>query len=139
MTLNPEPVILAFGGQESVFVGLSNQVYQSSKLLRGHLDACNEILTSLGFESLYPAIFQPGRVSNLKALHAALFAIQYASAKAWIDSGLKISAVVGHSFGQITALCISGVLSLTDALKLVFERASIIAQYWALSQALCYP
>ena len=130
VTPNPEPVVLVFGGQESVFVGLSNQVYQSSKLLREHLDACNEILISLGFESLYPAIFQLTRVSNLKTLHAALFAIQYASAKAWIDSGLKVSAVVGHSFGQITALCISGVLSLTDALKLACGRASIIAQHW---------
>jgi malonyl CoA-acyl carrier protein transacylase/acyl carrier protein/SAM-dependent methyltransferase len=130
VTPNPESVVLVFGGQESLFVGLSNQVYQSSKLLRGHLDACNEILISLGFESLYPAIFQLTRVSNLKTLHAALFAIQYASAKAWIDSGLKVSAVVGHSFGQITALCISGVLSLTDALKLACGRASIIAQHW---------
>jgi malonyl CoA-acyl carrier protein transacylase/acyl carrier protein/SAM-dependent methyltransferase len=127
---SPEPMILIFGGQESEWIGLSNHVYQSSKLLRNHLDACNQILISSGFKSLYPAIFQLTRVSNLTTLHSALFAVQYSSAKAWIDSGLKVSAVVGHSFGQLTALCISGVLSLADALKLVCGRASIMAQHW---------
>ena len=129
-TPSPKPIILVFGGQESESIGMSEHVYQSSKLLQYHLDTCNEILTSFGFESLYPVIFQQAPISNLVALHSALFAIQYSSAKAWIDSGLKVSAVVGHSFGQLTALCISGVLSLADALKLVCGRATIMAKHW---------
>lgn len=54
-----------------------------------------------------------------------LFAMQYAAAKSWLDSGLdtKVAAVVGHSFGEITALCISGVLSLEDTVKFVAGRA----------------
>lgn len=69
-------------------------------------------------------------VSNLVTLHAALFSVQYSSAKAWIDSELEVSAVVGHNFGQLTVLCISGTISLPDALKLVAERASIMLRYW---------
>ncbi|KAF5857101.1 hypothetical protein ETB97_006245 [Aspergillus alliaceus] len=129
-TPSPKPIVLVFGGQESESIGLSENVYQSAKLFRHHLDACNEILVSSGFEGLYPAIFQQTPVGNLTTLHSALFAIQYASAKAWIDSGLKVNAVVGHSFGQLTALCVSGVLSLADALKLVCGRASIMAKHW---------
>lgn len=125
-----KPVILVFGGQESDFIGLSEEVYQSSSLLRHHLDDCNKNLLSLGFESLYPAIFQQTPVSNLVTLHSALFSIQYASAKAWVDCGLAVSAVVGHSFGQLTALCISGVLSLPDTLKLVAGRATVMTRYW---------
>ena len=130
MAPNPKPVVLVFGGQESDFVGVSEDVCQSSSLFRHHLDACNDILISLGFDGLYPAIFQHAPVSNLVTLHSALFSVQYASAKAWIDSGLEVSAVVGHSFGQLTALCISGTLSLPDALKLVTGRASIMLKYW---------
>ena len=127
---NPKPTILVFGGQESDFIGLSEDVYHSSSLFRHHLDHCNTILISLGFEGLYPAIFQQTTVVNLVTLHAALFSVQYSSAQAWIDSGLEVSAVVGHSFGQLTALCISGTLSLPDALKLVTGRASIMLKYW---------
>ena len=127
---SPKPIILVFGGQESDFVGLSEELYWSSTLLRHHLDSCNDLLLKLGYNGLYPAIFQRTAISDLITLHSALFSIQYSSAKSWIDSGLEVSAVVGHSFGQLTALCISGTLSLEDALKLVAGRASIILKHW---------
>lgn len=126
----PKPVVLVFGGQESDFIGLSEAVYRSSKVFRDHLDSCDKFLVSNGRESFYPFIFQREPIQNLTTLHSALFAVQYASAKAWMDCGLSVSAVVGHSFGQLTALCISGVLSLADALTLVSERASIMATHW---------
>ncbi|KAI1115963.1 BcPKS19, polyketide synthase [Nemania sp. NC0429] len=127
---SPKPVVLVFGGQESDFIGLSESVYTSSKVFRGHLDDCDQIMVSSGLESLYPAIFSQEPIADIVTLHSALFAIQYASAMAWIDCGLKVDGVVGHSFGQLTALCISGSLSLPDALTLVVDRASLIKRYW---------
>ncbi|KAL8727819.1 MAG: hypothetical protein Q9166_005811 [cf. Caloplaca sp. 2 TL-2023] len=125
-----KPVVFVFGGQESDYIGLSEDVYQSSKVFRKHLDSVNDLLVCGGLESFYPSIFKWKPLRNLITLHSAFFAVQYASAKTWIDCGLKISAVVGHSFGQFTALCISGALSLPDALKLVSERASLMQKYW---------
>ena len=125
-----KPVVLVFGGQESDFVGLSEDVYRSSKLFRKHLDSVNDLLISAGLESFYPSIFKSKPLQNLTTLQSALFAVQYASARAWIDCGLNVSAVVGHSFGQLTALAISGALSLPDALKLVSGRASLMQKYW---------
>ncbi|KAL4864217.1 hypothetical protein BDV12DRAFT_205861 [Aspergillus spectabilis] len=122
--------VLVFGGQESDFIALSSDVYQSSKVFRQHLDAVNNLLLDAGLDSFYPTIFESTPVSNLVMLHSALFAVQYASARTWIDCGLQVSGVVGHSFGQFTALCISGVLSLPDALKLVVGRASLMQKYW---------
>lgn len=127
---NPKPVVLVFGGQENDFIGLSEDVYKSSKVFRQHLDSVNNLLVSQGLGSLYPSIFSSEPLQNLITLHAALFAIQYASAKAWIDSGLNVSAVVGHSFGQLTAFAVSGALSLADALKLVTGRAALMATHW---------
>ncbi|KAL4993159.1 hypothetical protein BDV10DRAFT_199901 [Aspergillus recurvatus] len=125
-----KPVVLVFGGQESDFIGLSSEVYRSSKVFRQHLDAVNDLLRAGGSEGFYPTIFESTPVEDLVTLHSALFAVQYASARSWLDSGLKVSAVVGHSFGQLTALCISGALSLADALKLVAGRASLMQQHW---------
>ncbi|KAI0455410.1 BcPKS19, polyketide synthase [Xylaria acuta] len=126
----PRPVILVFGGQESDFIGLSQDVYASSKVFRNHLDHCDQILVSRGLERLYPVIFKSEPIENLITLHSALFAVQYASAMAWMDSGLKVDGVIGHSFGQLTAFCISGSLSLPDALTLVAGRASLMQKYW---------
>lgn len=63
-------------------------------------------------------------------LQTLLFAIQYSCAMSWIDCGIEVAAVVGHSFGELTALCISGVLSLEDALKMVVGRTCLIDAKW---------
>ncbi|PQE27928.1 Beta-ketoacyl synthase protein [Rutstroemia sp. NJR-2017a BBW] len=126
----PKPVVLVFGGQDSDYVGLCKDIFNTSKVFRTHLDLCNDILMSRGLESIYPAIFQLEPIDNLMTLHSALFAVQYASAKAWMECGLTVDGVIGHSFGQLTAFCISGCLSLADALTLVVERAFLMQKYW---------
>lgn len=130
ITESPKPVILVFGGQESDFIGLSEDLYHSSKVFRHHLDNCNNLFVSKGLDSFLPVIFDHKPIQNLVTLHSALFATQYASAKAWMDCGLKVSAVVGHSFGHLAALCISGVLSLPDAVTLVAGRAALMMDHW---------
>jgi len=47
-----------------------------------------------------------------------------------LECGLQVAALIGHSFGQLTALCIGGVLSLEDALEFVLGRAALIQQHW---------
>lgn len=125
-----KPVILVFAGQTRSFVGLSAKLAQDAAIFGRNLDLCQQTLIVLGHKGIYPAVFQSSPVTDLVDLHAALFAAQYSCAKSWIDSGLKVDAVVGHSFGQLVALCISGVLSLPDALKLVIGRASLMQKHW---------
>ena len=57
-------------------------------------------------------------------------AAQYASVIAWIDSGVRVSSVPGHSFCQLTALCVSGSLPLHDAIELVIRRTELIDSNW---------
>lgn len=124
------PAVLVFGGQSTPFVGLAEAVYRESPVLREHVDRCDTLLRGLHRRSLFPAIFQHEPIDDLVTLHAGLFALQYASARAWIESGIRPQAVVGHSFGQTTALCISGALSLEHAMRLVTGRASLMQAQW---------
>ncbi|EED12110.1 polyketide synthase, putative [Talaromyces stipitatus ATCC 10500] len=95
---NPRPVVMVFGGQENDFVGLSEEAVENSGLFKRHLDECDFESRLLGCRSLYPAIYQRESIRDLPRLHAALFAVQHASAMAWINSGMHVSSVVGHSF-----------------------------------------
>ncbi|KAL6718201.1 hypothetical protein ACLMJK_004289 [Lecanora helva] len=125
-----QPVILCFGGQVSSQVALDEGLWQDSVLLRSHLDACDNILRSMDYPGLYPHIFQKEPVADVVVLHSIIFSLQYACAKAWLDSGLKVSALIGHSFGQLSALCVSGVLTLREGLRLVAGRAYLMQKYW---------
>ncbi|KAL4815105.1 hypothetical protein BDW67DRAFT_191767 [Aspergillus spinulosporus] len=104
------PVILCFGGQVSKSVGLDRAVYEKATLLRQHLDQC----------SIFPGIFQR------EAIHDP----SYACAMSWIACGVRPAAVVGHSFGELVALSVSGILSLENALKLIYGRSKIIKESW---------
>lgn len=128
---SPRSVILCFGGQSSRFIGLDKQIYQNIAIFRAHLDECNAICQDLGL-SIYPAIFQTKPIADLVQLHAALFSIQYASARSWLECmpGVEVAGVVGHSFGELTAMCIAGAVSLKDMLRFVTGRARLIAERW---------
>ncbi|KAH8889982.1 putative polyketide synthase [Thozetella sp. PMI_491] len=124
------PVVLCFGGQISKFVGLDRSVYETVAILRQHLDQCDEICRSLGIDSIFPHIFQREPIDDISHLQTALFALQYSSARCWIDSGVQPVAVIGHSFGELSAMCVAGVLSLTQALGMVAARARAIRDGW---------
>ena len=125
-----KPVVLVFGGQISRAIGLNEDVYRSSTLLRSHLDHCDYVLRAASLTGLYPGIFQKEAIQDVVSLHCMLFSLQYSCAKSWLDSGLQVDTVVGHSFGQLTALCVSGTLSPEDALRLVSGRASLMQKHW---------
>ena len=125
-----KPVVLVFGGQVNNAVGLSKDLYDTSVLLRSYLDQCDIILRSFGLKGLYPEIFQTSPVSDIVALQSMVFSLQYSCSRAWMDSGLKVDAVIGHSLGQYAAMCISGSLSIEEGLKLVSGRASLMQKHW---------
>ncbi|KAK8077077.1 hypothetical protein PG996_003247 [Apiospora saccharicola] len=128
------PVILCFGGQVSTFIGLDRQLYDSVAVFRWHLDECDAAIGSAEGDlgSIYPDIFSREPVKDAVKLQTMLFALQYACAKTWADCGLagNIAAVVGHSFGELTAICVAGILSVADAVKLVAGRAKLVRDAW---------
>ncbi len=124
------PVVLVFAGQTGRSISFCKEAYRDSLLLQHHLNQCDNILRSMHLKSLFPHIFSSQPIDDVVDLHCGLFSLQYSCAKSWLDSGLKVETVIGHSFGQLTALCVAGVLSLEDSLKLISGRASLIKNQW---------
>jgi acyl transferase domain-containing protein/SAM-dependent methyltransferase/acyl carrier protein len=124
------PVVLCFGGQNASFIGLQRQIYDRVTIFRYYLDKCDAGCQKLAVPSMFPEIFQKKTLVDPVRLQTMLFALQYACAKSWIACGLDVAAVVGHSFGELTALCVSGALSLGDALRVVVQRARLIRDHW---------
>ncbi|KAI7775244.1 polyketide synthase [Diaporthe eres] len=104
----PNPVVLVFGGQSSRQLALNRNVYHSSVLLQKYLDECNDALVQFGYErGLYPGLFDSTPTDDVVSLQTKQFALQYACARVWIDCGLEVKCVIGHSFGQLVALTVA--------------------------------
>ena len=59
-----------------------------------------------------------------------LFALYYSSAKTWINSGIQVAAVIGYSFGELPALCVSGILFLKDTMRVIIARSRLVENMW---------
>ncbi|MCP4215214.1 MAG: KR domain-containing protein, partial [bacterium] len=76
----------------------------------------------------------PASGENKSAEHSfetaqlAVFVLEYALAQLLMGWGLKPDAVIGYSFGEYTAACISGVFSLQDTLDLIIARGRLVAE-----------
>ncbi|OKL64463.1 hypothetical protein UA08_00993 [Talaromyces atroroseus] len=126
-----KPIVLCFGGHSGQTIGLDKTIYESVAVFRFHLDNVCETLSEINGISIFPHIHSIDPIEDEVVLNCSLFAVQYASAMCWIDSGVVVDTVIGHSFGQIAALCISGVLSLKDALSYVSGRAALFERNWS--------
>lgn len=67
------------------------------------------------------------RLNEITNLQPALFTIEYALAKLWIDLAAEPQAIVGHSMGEYVAACLAGVFSIEDALRLTVIRTQLVA------------
>ncbi|MEO0835285.1 MAG: type I polyketide synthase, partial [Cyanobacteria bacterium J06642_3] len=71
---------------------------------------------------------QVSTINETKYAQLAIFTIEYALAKLWMDWGVIPEVLIGHSIGEYVAAAIAGVFSLEDALKIVATRAQLMQQ-----------
>lgn len=126
----PRSVVLTFSGQSRTTIGLHSAICQDYPKFQQYIAECNDILMGFGCPDILPVLGETEPLLNPVTLQCGTVAVQYACAKCWIDGGLQVDAVIGHSLGELTALAISGVLSLSDALRVVYTRAHLINKKW---------
>ena len=127
-------VVFMFPGQGSQDVDMGLELYQVESSFREEVDTCAEILKPhLGFDLrtvLYPSAGYieeaTRRLNQTDTTQPALFVIEYALAKLWMQWGMHPQAMIGHSIGEYVAACLAGVFSLQDALGLVADRGRMM-------------
>jgi acyl transferase domain-containing protein/acyl carrier protein len=67
------------------------------------------------------------RLAETSVAQPACFAVEYALAQLLMSWGIRPQAMIGYSIGEYVAACLSGVLSVEDAARLVARRAKLIA------------
>ena len=133
-SVNPDSkVAFLFPGQGSQTVGMGLELYQSSPAAKAVFDQVDEAL-----DTPLSRIFFEGPEDELrKTINAqpSILTVSLACLKAMEEAFgqermPKATLVAGHSLGEYTALVAAGVLSITDAARLVRERGRLM-QYAA--------
>ena len=109
-----------FPGQGAQFVGMGQDLYNSSNEAKNYFDKANDIL-GFGITDIMFA----GRDEDLKqtkVTQPAVFLHSVISALV-MGTDFRPDMVAGHSLGEFSALVTSGALSFEDGLRLVSARA----------------
>ncbi len=128
------PVAFLFTGQGAQYPNMMRGLYEADALYRAELDRCCEILHPWLGRDLRDWIYpRAGReeeaaqeLARTQTTQPALFAVEWALARRWIEWGVEPDAMLGHSIGEYVAAALAGVFSLEDALRLVAARGRCI-------------
>ncbi len=124
--------VFMFAGGGAQYLNMGRELYHGEPLFRQAVDECAELLNPL-IETDIRELIYPTKITEVAAKNfeqpslalPALFAIQFAAANLWMSWGIRPAAMIGHSMGEYTAACLSGVFSLKDALAMVVKRGEL--------------
>ncbi|MFT7032454.1 MAG: acyl transferase domain-containing protein/acyl carrier protein/short-subunit dehydrogenase [Cyclobacteriaceae bacterium] len=129
------PIAFVCSGQGSKWLGLAKQLVTQERVFRSTLEQCDqELLKYTGTSIIKFLLADVNEEKNEKAevIQPVFVAIQIALANLWKSWGVNADLIVGHSLGELSAACIGGYLSLSDAIKVAYFRgiqySNIIAQ-----------
>lgn len=128
-TISTPPVVFVFTGQGSQYAGMGHQLWRDSPTVRNIVGGYQAVATALGLPRFVDLIARDDidlAAQSPAQVQLAVLALQLALAQLWSTWGLQPTMVLGHSLGEYAALCVAGVLTVSDALYLVGTRAIMI-------------
>ena len=122
-------VVFVFTGQGGLWPGMARSLHESEPVFRATLEDVGARFERVAGWNPLPDLVDPAREARLAATEVAqpaLFALQVALTALWRALGLAPAAVVGHSVGEVAAAWAAGVLTLDDAVALVWHRSRLM-------------
>ena len=143
------PPAILFSGVGDQYPGMGADLYESEPVFRDTVDLCCAVLEADGCDLrdllVRPTGQGPAPVPDLRSMlqartvpqgplattrlgQPAVFVLEYALACLLRSWGVQPAAMIGYSLGEYVAACLAGVMSLVDAIRLVWWRAQRIEE-----------
>ncbi|MXM69126.1 SDR family NAD(P)-dependent oxidoreductase, partial [Streptomyces sp. HUCO-GS316] len=128
-TALPDPrVAFVFPGQGSQWRGMACELLDTAPAFAERMAQCSAALDPFVDWDLTDVLRDTGSPlwDRVDVVQPLLWAVMVSLAALWESHGVRPSAVVGHSQGEIAAACVAGALSLPDGARVVALRSKLI-------------
>ncbi|MET8467924.1 type I polyketide synthase, partial [Micromonospora zamorensis] len=119
-------VVFVFPGQGSQWVGMATGLLDAEPVFAARIAECAAALDPFVDWNLLEVLRSDDPLERVDVVQPVLWAVHVSLAEVWRARGVTPDAVIGHSQGEIAAACVAGVLSLSDAAKVVALRSQAL-------------
>ncbi|HYX18244.1 MAG TPA: SDR family NAD(P)-dependent oxidoreductase [Nostoc sp.] len=115
-----------FSGMGPQWWAMGRTLLESEPVFREVIEQCDAKLRQYADWSLLEELTASEEISRINSTQLAqcsTFAVQIALAALWRSWGITPQAITGHSVGEVSAAYVAGVLSLEDAIRVIFHRS----------------
>ncbi|KPL91445.1 type I polyketide synthase [Herpetosiphon geysericola] len=124
-------LVWVFSGQGSHWLGMGRGLLEQQPVFRQTLEACDRCFSNYADWSLLETLLDDRigeQINQTDRAQPLIFALQVSLAALWRAWGITPAAIVGHSLGEIAAAHVSGVLTLDEAVQVVYHRSRLMKQ-----------
>ncbi|RNL87504.1 type I polyketide synthase [Halostreptopolyspora alba] len=120
-------IAFVFGGHGGQWHGMGRALLATSPAFRDALHECDAAIRAESGWSVTELLTgdAPGALRGSETIQPACWAMHMALAAYWRSWGVRPDSVLGHSFGEVAAACVSGAIGLTDGARLICRRAEL--------------
>lgn len=119
-------VALVFSGNGAQWAGMGVDAFDRNPTFRATFEKVAALFSQHSEIDLVAALTAAdldGRLSDTKLAQPLLFAVQVALSDCLVASGVKVTATLGHSVGEVAAAYAAGGLTLEDAVTVIAKRS----------------
>ncbi|WP_329524781.1 type I polyketide synthase [Streptomyces sp. NBC_01462] len=122
----PPSAVFVFPGQGAQWVGMAVELLDSSPVFAARFGECAVALNGFVDFDLLDVVREGRSLNRVDVVQPVLWAVMVSLAALWESFGVRPSAVVGHSQGEIAAAVVAGALSLQDGARVAALRSRAI-------------
>lgn len=120
------PAVFVFSGNGAQFVGMGRAAYRANAAFRREVDEIDRLYAEIAGWSIAERLRDGVSDEELERTSIAqplIFAVQSALAAVLAEYGIRPVGTLGHSVGEIAAVECSGLISRSDALRVMHKRS----------------
>ncbi|MFB8281030.1 type I polyketide synthase [Nocardia colli] len=122
--------VFVFSGMGPQWWGMARELLSTTGVFAETAERVDLLFREISGWSIIEELLRPedeSRIGATEVAQPANFLVQVALANELAELGITPAAVVGHSVGEVSAAYIAGMLTLPDAVRVVYHRARLQA------------